>query len=188
MNDDIISIILKFVNYKTLMNFKLVNKSCKYLAELEIQRRYQINPTLKTSISKDYIDINHLLKLIKTEYCIKTQLRWLSILYILYNKSFQPFDWYMYNLPMKLLYIATNDEFNTVFNHWLIQEFFRDLPGLWSREETFMDWYDKMEQDRQLFLKRYVLTLYKCPEEYIYIITRTPPLLNFDELEFIQIN
>jgi hypothetical protein len=89
---------------------------------------------------------------------------------------------------MKLLYIATNDEFNVVFNHWLIQEFFRDLPGLWSREETFMDWYDKMEQDRQLFLKRHVLTLYKCPEEYIYIITRSPaPLLNFEEIEFIQI-
>lgn len=188
VNEDIISIILKFVNFKTLSTFKLTSKSCKYLAELELQRRLKLEPNTNTCIPKDYIDASYLARLIKKPSdCLVTQLRILSILYILHDKSFRPVDWYFYNLPMQILYTATNDEFNTIFNHWLIQDYFKDLPGLWSREEVFMTWYDKMDEERQLFLKEYVLRLYKCPEEFVYVLTRTPPLFDFDEFEFVQV-
>lgn len=191
VNEDIISIILKFVNYKTLSNFKLVNKSCNYLVELEIQRRLQTDPTSTTSIPKDYIDPSYIITLVKetsgTYGNVVTRLRLLSILYILRDKTFTPIDWYLYNLPMEILCRASDDEFHDIFNHWLIQDYLKDLPGLWSREEVFMTWYDKMGVERQLFLKEFILRLYKCPEEYIYVLTRSPPLFNFDEFEFIQV-
>lgn len=131
---------------------------------------------MNVDIPQDYLNINYISKLIKDETNVLKILQLLCILYKLYDNSFEPFDWYLYNLPMKLLYLATtNDEFNTIFNNWLIQKYLADLPGLWSREEIFMTWYDKMSTQRQLILKRHVLKLYNCPEEYIFVLTRMNP-------------
>ena len=176
MNVDVLSIILKFCSFDTLLNIKLVNKDCCYLVNLEINNRLKISITQNSIISQDYLSINYISKLSRQTFDTTRLLQLLCILYKLYDNSFEPFDWYLYNLPMKLLYMATtDDEFDTVFQHWLIQKYLADLPGLWSREEIFMTWYDKINFVRQKILKRHVLKLYNCPEEYIFILTRMNP-------------
>lgn len=250
MNADVLSIILKFVNYKTLLNFKLVCKKCKYLVDLELQYRLKLNPQKNTILPLDYISIslvskyieksmhvdeilrllsilyiscnrtfkklnaciykvplnilhfasndefetciNHwviyeylneipgllsreelsvvkpnqkriadISKRVENEIHIDEMLKLLSILYIFHEKTFENMNWYQYNLPMKILHLASNDdEFEIYLNHWMIQEYLNGIPGLWSREEILMAWYDKMSKYRQELLKRHLLKIY----------------------------
>lgn len=168
---DEITIILKFCSFKTLLKIKFVNKLCLYLVNLELNQRIKMTPLTSTVITKDFLEPNYILKFIKNASDLSEQLRLLSILYKIYN-SFEPFDWDCYELPMKILYMSTDEDFKIYFNHWLIQDYLKDIPGLWSREEIFMTWYDKMDSTRQLILKKHVLKIYGCPEEYIYILHR----------------
>lgn len=185
MNVDIISVILKFCSFETLNNFKLVNKTCTYLVKLELQRRIYIVPQKNHNISKDYICPNYIMNSIKQTENIHEILRLLSIFYLIYN-SFEKFDWYLYNLPMKLLYMTNEDEFHLIFNHWLIQEYLKTMKNLWTLEDIFMFWYEKFEPKRQLILKHYILELYGCPEEYIYILKKIPDVQSSVEIDTID--
>lgn len=90
------------------------------------------------------------------------------------RKAFDELEWCDYSWPMELLYNAqTIDEFHTYLNDEHVHAYFKNMPGLWGREEIFMTWYDKMDMEKQAILKALIVHVYNSSEDRIFVLSRS---------------